>query len=338
MTRIETNRTIKTIVLYMIFAFWGLSDAALFGQECDIIMKETAGFCYGMYRYDNRHYPLCYDRPTLPKIPFHLSSSERKYFIINAKRFSNGVNYDRVLLFDVEKNCIVEIDSCADYSEENNQCNNYIATLNDTLFMYISEDTSIKAFIVSPQMKPTVASQTMENLFDKLKKVEKTDFWCVSKTKNNLAYCNSRCDSIIIMLMEKNTHIVSDFGEVTGWINDSLLLYSKISVEGYGDFFYDLYEYDISKDKHRLILNHVDNVYDYYDGLLLFSTSHNKLSLARLDDKELLIVNQFDLSKQVDWIYSALIINTGEIIIGCDKHLSDYHYYKCILFSNNNKK
>ena len=180
---------------------------------------------------------------------------------------------------------------------------------------------------------PTVISSNKNSILKKIELYSDESFWCVTNNNERIAYTTNN-DSIIVVSEKETIYINSGFAEIIAWKDDNHLLYAKIIVEGMGDFYYDLYEYDIQTRKNRKIMEHLFNIYDYYDDIMLYSTTANKLSMTKMKGVESIQTIQIDLSSQMEWIYSAYILNTAEIIIGGDRKQSDCHYFKCFINDN----
>ena len=321
----------KRTITIITTIFFGVGYSMMsFGQTTNLLYKleETDGFCYGTYSNNDKEYKLYYDRPNMSKTLFHFNDSERKYLILFSKRYSpTGMN-NRILVFDTRNNIVREIDSCYDNNKKHN-CKVYLATSGDTIYAAYPDRSTIEAFLFSEnKMSKNPVGQKNEFL-KRIASLSDVNSWCVSKNNSKLAYKRDKEDSINIIFKTDSVRIPSGFAEVIAWRDESHLLYVKINVEGMGDFYYDLYEYDIEYKKNHLIFEGLYDVYDYYDNCLLYLTSDNKLTMIRFNGDESEIINQIDLSMQMEWIYCAYIINDMEIIIGGDKRQSDCHYFKC---------
>lgn len=299
-------------------------------SNCFFSIEETGGFCYGAYYYNDKEYKVCYGRPNMPKTAFHFADDERKCFILLSKRHSQiGMN-NRTLIFDINNNIVQEIDSCFDNNSNNRfNCKEYIATSGDTVYVANTDKKHIRAYLFSKQMMPTISDGKKCGMLKMIAHIQDINTWCVSKSNKRLAYKRNEEDSITVILETETVKIPSGFAEVLAWKDENHLLYTKIKVKGTGDFFYDLFEYNVQEKKSNLVLKDLLDVYDYYNNLLLYSTSHNILTLTRLNGVEPELQKQLDLSTQLEWIYSAYIINDGEVIIGGDKNQTDCHYFKC---------
>lgn len=321
-------RDLTTIIMALFLVMTLTTES--FGQIPDysFSIEETNGFCYDIYSHNNKEYKVCYGRPTFSKTLFHFSDAERKCFILQSKRFSpTGMN-SRILILDIKNNIVQEIDSCYD---KNNGINrkDYLATSGDTVYLAYPEKNTIIACLFSKQMTPAFSSSNKSNFLNIIEHHQDINTWCVTKNNKRLAYKRNEEDSITVISEYETVKIPSGFSEVLAWRDENHLFYTKIEVKGMGDFFYDLYEYNIQEKKSNLILEGLLDVYDFYSNLLLYSTSHNKLTVARLNGDGIKVEKQLDLSTQFEWIYSAYIINDDEFIIGGDKDQTDCHYFKC---------
>lgn len=312
---------ITIIIIVSVFE----TTTLVFGQSAnkDISIKETSGFCYGVYSYGGKEYPVCYERPTLEKNAFHFMDENRGCFIVNARRYSPSGMDSRVLAFDTRFNKVREIDSCY-----YNNCKEYIATSGDTVYVANHDEGKICAYLLSKDLMPTIISNQKNEMLKKIVALSDIDTWCIYKNHERLAFKKNSEDSITIITEFDTIYIHSGYAEVLAWRDKNHLLYAKISVKGMGDFYYDLYVYDITSKKQHLIFKDLCNIYDYYDGTLLYSISPNKLIMARMKENETYIINQIDLSNQMEWIYSAYMLNKTDIIIGGDANWSDCHFFK----------
>lgn len=328
-------RSIAIILTTVLFAVTSPTMKS-FGQvaNCNISLEKTDGFCYGSYLYNNKKYEVCYGRPSMPKTIFHFANGERKYLLILSKRYSSVGMNNRTLILDINNNIVQEIDSCSDKNSGLN-CKKYIATSGDTVYV-AHHDNSIRAYLFSEQMKPTFLNYKKSDMLKKIMPLQDVDTWCVSKSNRKLAYKRDKEDYITIILDTGTINIPSGFAEVIAWRDENCLLYTKIKVKGHGDFFYDLFEYNISSNRSRLILEDLLDVYDYYDNKILYSASNKKLTVAKLNDNDLETKAQYDLSTLMECIYSAYIINDEEFIISGDKDQTDCHYFKCTISKSKN--
>ena len=73
---------------------------------------------------------------------------------------------------------------------------------------------------------------------------------------------------------------------------------------------------------------HLDNIFDYYDGVLVYEKEPNILCLAELGNGMLSDFIELDLSDSFTHIYSAYMLNRNEMIVGGDRPNFESFYYK----------
>lgn len=303
-----------------------LLHAKLMGQNTSYEIQEAEGFCYGTYAYEAQNAPICYQVST-GKTVFPFCNSSRRYFTFYAKRYSPNGYHNRIVVYDTKSNRVYEIDSCDNTNKYH--CPIYLGFEDDTVYVYGKTESDMSAYIFTRDMMSVDIPQAKKSMLLKLKSEQPGQSQCISKPYNRVAYSNG--DSVVVVLTEEEIKTNAYMGQVVGWEDEDHLLYTETTVEGFGDFYYNLYVFDIHTKSSRLIAVHLSDVFDFYNGVLLYSASPNILCMAKIKNGGLSEVCTVDLHKDYRYIYSASILNNNELIIGGDHKSLNMCYVKCLI-------
>ena len=296
------------------------------GQNCFYSLQEPDGYCYNVYSYQGNNYPICYRNTLMEKTQFHFDSPNRRFIILHSEKYSPKNYNKRTLLYDTKLNIVREIDSCAMDSFDGCLC--HLGADGDTLYVSFDKGMAINAInVLSPDSHPSM-TMAKADILKRVASIPYIDTWCVPIEMDKVAYTDRNDEGVFILCNSGTVSISDSHGEVIAWTDSNHLLYSNITVEGYGDFYYDLCEYSVKEDISVPIAKHLDNVFDYSNGVLLYGKNANVLCLAELKDGKLSDILKYDLSTSFTQIYSAYLLNTHEIIIGGDRPGFDTFYYK----------
>jgi len=320
---LDMKRNIFAIVISLIS--WCLTSA----QTRHYSIQEPNGFCYNEYLYQGQSYSICYHNTSMEKTQFHFHSQDRHFIILHSDRNSSGEYVHRILLYDTRNNAIEEIDSCL--RNNTNNLLHYLGTDGDTLYVCANEGETTSAISCSQPRIPYTVSTKKSATMREVVSLPDIGTWCVSPGLDKIAYADKRTGLISIILLPEEDQYSIGTGEVLAWTDSIHLLYSNILVEGYGDLFYDLLEYDVVKNTTRTIARHLDNVFDYYNGMLVYGRSPNKICMAGFENGILSDLMELDLSNHFSWIYTAYLLNTNELVIGGDRPGFKSFYFKCVI-------
>lgn len=314
----------KDIVIIVIILFSTCHLAI--GQNISYSMQEPVGYCYDIYSYQGQDYPVCYRRTQIQKNQFHFNSPNRHYIMLYSEKYSSkGYNY-RTLLYDIQNNSVNEIDSCK--TPPLDIFLQFLGTDEDTLYVSAYHGASINAINLKSPDIPVTATAEKSNILRKVASIPNIDTWCVPNSMDRVAYADRSSGKISIVGPWKTDCKVTEVGEVITWKDSNTLLYASIIVEGYGDFYYDLWEYSVNENRSKLVAKHLDNIFDYYDGVLVYEKEPNILCLAELGNGMLSDFIELDLSDSFTHIYSAYMLNRNEMIVGGDRPNFESFYYK----------
>lgn len=252
--------------------------------------------------------------------------STRSYILSSSAKYSiDSINYIE-WIYDVVSNNIIRIDSSRvrHVGYRDGKEIKYMGIINDTLLYWVTGTDEITAeripdfcTISLPQCRLEQISR-LKYLHQKIHNGEIT-YYSLDKDLN-LAYSNSRTNRITICTREGDSlEIMANMGgKVLGWLNETHLLYADISVEGFGDFYYDVFVLDVSSLNSMKVLSHVCNVYDYCHNQLIYELEPRQIVVAQLyfDNKWALQERgNFDLNKDFLWIYEMNRIDDANFVI-----------------------
>jgi len=317
---LDMKEVVLGIIMVLSTFHWAI------GQNGSYSIQEPDGYCYNVYSYQGHEYPICYRNTWMEKTQFHFNNINRRFIILHSEKYSPENYNQRILLYDTKINQIREIDSCTKNSSDGFLI--YMGTEGDTLYVSDWNDKAINAInLLSPDthISMTIAKA---DILKKIASIPYLETWCLPIEVDKVAYTDRNGEGIFILCHQETMSISGGPAEVIAWVDSDHLLYSKIIVEGYGDFYYDLWEYSVREAKSKAISKHLYNVFDYHNGILLYEKTTNMLCLAEVKDGELSDLVKYDLSDYFIRIYSAYLLNPHELIIGGDRLGFDTFYYK----------
>lgn len=320
---LDMNKSTFAIVITLLS--WFLAPA----QTSHYSIQAPDGFCYNEYSYRGQSYPICYLNTSMDKTQFHFHSQDRNFIILHSERNSSGEYGHRILLYDTRNNAIKEIDSCL--RDNTNNLLRYLGTDGDTLYVCANNGKKTSAISCLQPRTPHTISTKKSAILREVTSLPNIGTWCVSPGLDKIAYADKLSGLISIVLPSGENQSSIGTGEVLAWTDSNHLLYSNILVEGYGDLFYDLLEYNGDEKTSRTIARHLDNVFDYYNGILVYGKSPNKICMAGIENGILSDLIELDLSNHFFWIHTAYLLNTNELVIGGDRHGFESFYYKCVI-------
>lgn len=301
-------------------------------QNVTYSMQEPIGYCYNMYSYCGQNYRVCYRETVMGKCQFHFSTANRRFIMLYSKRHSaNGYDY-RTLLYDTKGNAVCEMDSC-----KNNPLSDYprfLGTDGDRLYVSHCNSYSINDRNVPSSVSIVAVEDVEYGILKIVASLSNIGTWCVSHSKDKLVYSEMHTNKISLVCQQDTVPKVIGVGEVIAWKDDKHLLYTETTVEGYGDLYYNLCEYSVTDNRSRLVAKHLNNVYDYHGGILVYEKAPRIVCLAKLDSGIVSDFVELDFKDFFNYIYSVYILNSAELVIGGDRPNFDSFYYKCSIVSN----
>lgn len=271
---------------------------------------------------------------------FPYQQTSRSYILSSGEVYSKNSMICVEWVYDVELNEITRIDSSESrhLGYRDGKEIQYMGIINDTIVYWIAETNSIESERISDHSRTSLPPSRLE-LFSRLsylhQEIHNNNITYYSLSKDlNVAYSNNKTNTITIYTSKGE---IIEFpanmgGKVLGWLDEKHLLYADISVEGFGDFYYDVFVLDITTRDSTKVLSKVCNVYDYHHGQLIYESDPRKIVVAQLffDNRWSILDRQrFDLSNHFLWVYEMCMIDEYNfVIMGDTLHGSAFMLYK----------
>ena len=328
------NKLIEIIATILLVT---LTNSSLYAQDLTKFLIPE-GYCYGTYSANGEIYPYCYTRPTLSGSFFPFYKANRKYTLFTANRYAPNKKDRKVIVYSSQENRIEAIDSCLSINLRETEIS-YLGFENDTLYISDADGKNFMAKIYSQGMVPTTISTRKKQVLQLLYNAERDGYNYAFNEKYDIAYSQHDSNRIVIIRNDpdiKNTiKIPANMGGIVlSWIDNDKILYTDISVEGYGEFYYDLYVYDVVKQQSSLIKSHLMNVFDYREGTVIFESTPRNLCFGRLalgNKNQLIEEKHLDVNSSFSWIYSVYLLDNQNILIVGDGVRSECEYFKFTL-------
>lgn len=299
------------------------------------------GFCMDSIRYQGQMFTSDCIRGIVyyTNSMFPYQQTSRSYILSSGEVYSkNSMKYVE-WVYDVKSNEITRIDTSGSrhLGYRDGKDVQYMGIINDTLVYCVVGTNCIGAERISDHDRIPLPSSRLE-LFSRLQymhqEILKDNITYYSLSKDlNLAYSNNKTNNITICTSSEGIiEMPANMGgKVLGWLDETHLLYADISVEGFGDFYYDVFVLDVINRNSAKVLSRVCNVYDYHHGQLIYESDPRKIAVAQLSfDNGWSIHDRqsIDLGDQFLWIYEMCMIDDYNYIIMGDTIGSVYGLYK----------